>query len=366
MGAGPIFAVSPHGAPTAAVVGFAALLGLVAGFGSGLLTLLVYLFEDLFQKLPVHWMWWPALGALAVGIGGVIDPRVLGVGYETIHGLLRGDFAGMAIAGFMIVKAIIWAVALGSGTSGGVLAPLLLMGGALGALLSPWIPAGDAGLWALTGMTAMMGGTMRSPLTAMVFAVELTDDFRLFPALLAASGAALAVTVLVMRRSILTEKLARRGHHITREYSIDPFEFARVGDVMDHHPATIPHALKLTELADRIAAGDVLLTKRQATLIVDEAGALTGIITRGDIVNALRQPDAGTLTVAEAGTVSPLVTHTGETLHDALQRMLANDIGRLPVVDEKSPRRIVGYLGRASILSARLRWHDEENLRQKG
>ncbi|HWB01714.1 MAG TPA: chloride channel protein [Verrucomicrobiales bacterium] len=366
MGSGPIFPVAAHDMPGGSLVGFAAILGLLTGFGSGLLTLLVYAFEDLFQKLPCHWMWWPAIGALAVGIGGWFDPRVLGVGYETIHEMLRGNFAGTAIAGFMIVKALVWSVALGSGTSGGVLAPLLLMGGALGALVSPWIPGGDAGMWALTGMTAMMAGTMRAPLTSLVFAVELTHDFRLFPVLLAASVAALAVTVLVMRRSILTEKLARRGHHITREYSIDPFEFARVGDVMDRDAATVLSSMKVTELADSIAAGDPALTKRQATLIVDNAGELLGIITRGDIVEALRRPDVESLTVGDAGTSHPAVTYPGETLHDALQKMLALDVGRLPVVDEKSRSRIAGYLGRASILSARLRWHEEENIRQRG
>ena len=178
-------------------------------------------------------MWWPAIGAVFIGVGGVIEPRVLGVGYDTIHSLLRGELVGAVVIGLLVAKALVWSIALGSGTSGGVLAPLLIMGGALGALVGSWIPVGDAGLWALIGMAAMMGGTMRSPLTAMVFAVELTRDFNLFPALLVGSVAALGVTVLLMRRSILTEKLARRGHHITREYSIDPFEFARVRDVMD-------------------------------------------------------------------------------------------------------------------------------------
>ena len=197
---------------------------LLAGFGSGLLTMLVYACEDLFQKLPLHWMWWPAIGAVFIGVGGLIEPRVLGVGYDTIHSLLRGELVGAVVIGLLVAKALVWSIALGSGTSGGVLAPLLIMGGALGAFAGSWIPVGDPGLWALIGMAAMMGGTMRSPLTAMVFAVELTRDFNLFPALLIGSVAALGVTVLLMRRSILTEKLARRGHHITREYSIDPFE----------------------------------------------------------------------------------------------------------------------------------------------
>ena len=178
------------------------------------------------------------------------------------------------------------------------------MGGALGAFAGSWIPVGDPGLWAMVGMAAMMGGTMRSPLTAMVFAVELTRDFNVFPALLIGSVAALGVTVLLMRRSILTEKLARRGHHITREYSIDPFELARVRDVMDKDVPSVPATMKLSELSDRIALGDSDLSRRQGTLIVDDQDRLVGIITRGDIVRALRQKQNSEMTVAEAGSIN--------------------------------------------------------------
>ena len=183
LGAGPIFAVVAHAAPSGTELAIAAGIGIVAGFASGLLTLLVYACEDVFQKLPLHWMWWPAIGAVFIGVGGFLEPRVLGVGYDTIHSLLRGELVGAAVIGLLVAKALVWSIALGSGTSGGVLAPLLIMGGALGAFAGSWIPVGDPGLWALLGMAAMMGGTMRSPLTAMVFAVELTRDFNLFPAL---------------------------------------------------------------------------------------------------------------------------------------------------------------------------------------
>ena len=366
LGTGPIFPVVPHGPLSGTELACAAGVGLLAGFGSGLLTLLVYAFEDLFQKLPLHWMWWPAIGAVFIGIGGIIEPRVLGVGYGTIHGLLRGELFGAAVLGLMAAKALVWSIALGSGTSGGVLAPLLIMGGALGAAVSPWMPAGDAGLWATLGMAAMMGGTMRSPLTAMVFAVELTRDFNLFPGLLTASAAALLVTVLCMRRSILTEKLDRRGHHIVREYSIDPFDLARVGEVMDTTFAAIPASTTLGALSDLIASGEETISRRQGTLLVDEAGRLAGIITRGDIVRAMRRPGAETLPASEAGSTDLVVTYVDEPLHDALGKMLSRDIGRLPVVDRGAPGHIKGYLGRAAILSARMRLHHEENIRQKG
>ena len=240
LGVGPIFPVALHALLGPQELGVALLVGVCAGFGSGLLTALVYWWEDLFLKLPIHWMWWPALGGLAVGLGGLIDPRVLGVGYEIIHGLMRGEFLVGALVGLFFAKGIVWSVALGSGTSGGVLAPLLMLGGAIGAVVGTLSGAGDPGLWAMVGMAAMMGGTMRSPLTGLVFILELTHDFNALPALLVGSVAALCVTVLLLRRSILTEKLARRGQHIAREYSVDVFERLRVGDVMDPHPKAGP------------------------------------------------------------------------------------------------------------------------------
>ena len=311
-------------------------------------------------------MWWPAIGAIFIGVGGIIEPRVLGVGYDIIHSLLRGEIVGPVVIGLLVAKALVWSIALGSGTSGGVLAPLLIMGGALGAFAGSWIHFGDTGLWALIGMAAMMAGTMRSPLTAMVFAVELTRDFNLFPALLIGSATALAVTVLLMRRSILTEKLARRGHHITREYSIDPFELARVRDVMDRDVPSVPASMKLTELSDRISLGDPDLNRRQGTLIVDDQNLLVGIITRGDIVRALRRHRAEQMTVVEAGNTNLTVTFPDESLQAALKKMLDRDVGRLPVVDRNNPTRVVGYLGRAALLSAWAKVHEEENVLQRG
>jgi len=274
LGAGPIFPVTPHAALGTEGLILALVVGIVAGLGSGLLTTLVYACEDLFTKLPIHWMWWPAIGGLFVGIGGYLDPRVLGVGYETIHTLLRGELIGPLVAGLLIGKALVWAISLGSGTSGGVLAPLLIMGGALGAIEAHWMPMGDAGLWATLSMAAIMGGTMRSPLTAMIFTLELTHDLNLLPGLLVACIAAHAVTVLALRRSILTEKVARRGFHVNREYVVDPLMGLRVSEVMDQNPPTIAASMKVTDFSDRIANRDPRLSRRQGTIIVDDSGAL--------------------------------------------------------------------------------------------
>lgn len=364
LGLPPIFPVASHALLEPRALALALLVGICAGFVSGILTALVYACEDGFAKLPLHWMWWPALGGVVVGLGGLLDSRVLGVGYETIHGLLRGEILGAALVGLIFAKGIVWAVALGSGTSGGVLAPLLMIGGALGALLGTLTGADTPGLWAMVGMAAMMGGTMRAPLTGMVFLLELTQDLNALPALLVGSVAALCVTVLLLRRSILTEKLARRGQHLSREYAVDVFELIRVGEVMDPTPPVVVAETPAVDLAARIGEAGSAFARRQATLITDN-GELVGIVTRGDLLRAQRAVASGTLTVLQAGTADPVTAYTDETLNYALNKMLQRNIGRLPVVERGAPRRIVGYLGRAEILAARMRLRDEEQHREK-
>ncbi len=366
LGLGPIFPVAPHDVLTVRTLGVGVVLGLVVGLVSGALTSLVYGCEDLFAKLPIHWMWWPAIGGLVVGIGGVLDPRVLGVGYETIHGLMRGELVGMAVVTLLVAKAIVWAIALGSGTSGGVLAPLLMVGGAVGAVFGGATGLAEPGLCAMIGMAAMMGGTMRAPLTGTVFVLELTHDLNALPVLLVASVAGVCVTVLLLRRSILTEKLARRGQHIACEYSVDVFELVRVGDVMDRTPPIAPASIPVTELSDRIARGEGAVARRQATILVDDAGRLVGLLTRGDLMRALEEESAKRTTALAAGTGEVVVAYPDETLQDAIAKMLKGDVGRLPVVARDDGRKVVGYLGRADILAARLKWHDEEERREKG
>ena len=365
LGSGPIFPIHAHASLNGEGLVFALMVGLLAGLGSGLLTALVYGFEDLFGKLPIHWMWWPAIGGLCVGIGGIVEPRVLGVGYDTIHELLRGQIVGPVILGILIGKALVWSIALGSGTSGGVLAPLLMMGAALGTVAARFIPMGDSGLWALIGMAAMMGGTMRAPLTAMIFALEVTHDLNLLPGLLVGCIAAHGVTVMLLRRSILTEKVARRGYHINAEYSVDPLTRVRVGEVMDSIAPIISADMPLTELSARIARHDPQVTRHEGLLIVDKGQQLAGIITRGDILAALEQNGHNEATVLNAGSRDLIVTYPDDILYDAATKMLRNNIGRLPVVSRENPRRIVGYLGRRNLMAGRLRQLDEEHLRER-
>ena len=367
LGGGVLFPIIPHQALSLTGLACAAGVGLLVGLASGFFSSIIYTIEDAFERLPLHWMWWPALGAVAVGIAGVVDPRVLGAGYATLHGLLRGEVLGASLLLLLAAKSAAWSVALGSGTSGGVLAPLLTIGGALGALAGAWLPEGDPGLWALIGMAAMMGGTMRVPLTAVVFAVELTRDFQLCSGLLAGTVASYGVTVLLMKRSILTEKLARRGHHISCEYSVDTFDLARVKDVMDRNPPMVSMDTSLRDMVERISSGDPLLASHQATLLMDAQDRLSGIITRGDMLRALRGDDSAGLLVSHVGVTgtSVIVTHPEESLRSALTKMLSHDIGRLPVVEFHDPGRVVGYLGRAALLAARLKPHEEEHVLER-
>jgi len=294
---GPLFAVPPH----PSVFGVATLLAaVVCGLGAGLLsaamTSSVYLFEDLFKRLPIHWMWWPALGGLVIGLGGLVDPHALGVGYDSIGDLLNGRLALPAILTLVAVKWAIWAFSLGSGTSGGVLAPLLMIGGALGALEGHLLPFAGTGFWALISMGAILGGTMRSPLTGILFAAEVTHDFGVLMPLTIAAVTAHGFTVLTLKRSILTEKVARRGYHIAREYEVDPLEILFVRDVAPPAIEPVPpppHSRPLAQdfrvhlddtlrtVAYRMATGSVTMLP-----ILDDRGFFIGELTLADVLKA--------------------------------------------------------------------------------
>src|SRR5436309_10412087 len=282
LGFGPMFPVPRHPLHIGplSLLG-CALAGLLAGCLSALLTLSIYKVEDRFQKLPIHWMWWPLVGGLAVGLGGMIFPQALGVGYDTIATLLQGAVTTKVILGVLLVKWFIWAVSLGSGTSGGVLAPLLMMGGALGGLGAMFLPYEGAGFWPLIAMGAILGGTMRSPFTSVVFAFELTHDANVFLPLLVASVIAHAFTVLTLKRSILTEKVARRGYHLSREYAVDPLEILFVREVMRTKVAVLPASAKLGEIWQSLRADD--RQEQRLLPVVGTEGELVGVVTRLDI-----------------------------------------------------------------------------------
>jgi CIC family chloride channel protein len=277
IGAGPLFPVRAH----PAFVGVGSIVcclfaGLCAGALSALLTSMVYASEDAFGHLPIHWMWWPPIGAVSIGIGGLFFPRALGVGYDTIGALLQGNLAVKTIIGVLIVKSLIWSISLGSGTSGGVLAPLLMMGGALGGLLALFLPDNGAGFWELVCMAAVLGGAMRSPFTSVIFALELTHDMNMLVPLLAGVIVAHAFTVLTLKRSILTEKVSRRGFHLSREYSVDPLELHFAREVM--RPVL---TLQLPAAPGDIEA--ILAARQEIVPVVDQSGALVAVASGADI-----------------------------------------------------------------------------------
>jgi H+/Cl- antiporter ClcA len=371
LGAGPMFPVVPHEIlPTASLLG-SVLVGLLAGVLALLLTAAVYAAEDAFHRLPIHWMWWPALGGLVVGIGGLIQPRALGVGYDIIGDLLSGRYDSRSLLALIVVKAIIWAVALGSGTSGGVLAPLLIMGGALGALESTILPGGDRTLWPLVSVAAALGGTMRSPLTSVVFALELTHDINVLPALLIASTVAHGFTVLVMKRSILTEKVARRGYHISREYSVDPLERLSVGEVMTSEVVTIPASMPLRELMTGyfFSGGG---RRHPGYPVVGQDGKLLGVITRSNFLDQWIDALSTGTTIGQGPIIAydlidgPVVTACpGESCRAAAERMAQANVKRLPVVGPDDPDCLLGIVSLGDLLRARQHLLDEESRRER-
>jgi len=360
MDGAPLFPFHGAMALSAAAAVSWALIGLACGLASGVLTAMVYGSEDAFQKLPLHWMWWPAIGGLVVGIGGLIDPAALGVGYDNIRHMLAADLAPAATLRLLVVKAAIWAVALGSGTSGGVLAPLLIFGGALGSLAGLVLPHADPGFWALLGMAAMMGGTMRSPLTATLFAVELTGDFSALLPLLTASGIAYATTVLLLRRSILTEKIARRGHHVTREYHVDPFELVPVVEIMIRDVDTLPASQPIDQAIAFFSAPD---HRHKSYPVLDDRGKLAGMLSRADILAWMMTRPENAATIGEAVGGDPLIVgYPDEFVGELADRMASAEVGRIPIVDRRT-RALVGLVARKDLLKVRVRQQQAEQER---
>lgn len=372
IGRGPMLEVGsldfgiPGGLP------FYVILGLFCGVFATVFSNALYQIEDLFERLPLDPIWWPALGGLALGIIGFFVPRVLGVGYSNITSILNNEFSVTVLLSIIIFKSLALFLTLGSGTSGGLLAPTFMVGAAFGALFALAVNAVvpgvnlSPGACALVAMAAVFGAASRATFTFIIFAFELTRDYNAILPLMLVCVIADLIALRFMRNSIMTEKLARRGLRIQQEYEADIMQQVTVAEVMDPNPARLPATMLLAELADRIARGDPLLTHRHGSPVVDEEGRLAGIITQGDIIRALEREDSAGLTVLEAGTSDPLVTYPDELMHDAIGKMLRNDIGRLPVVRRDRPRELVGYLGRAGILEARLKRLKEENERESG
>jgi CIC family chloride channel protein len=370
---GPMFKVAamdfgiPHALP------FYLVLGLVCGLAAVGFSKLLYWTEDQFEKLPIDEVWWPAIGALGLGLIGYFVPRVLGVGYDTIGDILNANLAWKLLLVVMLAKAVALVVSLGSGTSGGLLAPMFMSSAALGGVFAMGIDhiypgAGlSPGAFALVAMGAVFGAASRATFSFIIFAFEITRDYNSVLPLMLVSVIADGIAMLLMpRASIMTEKLARRGLHIHHEYEADVLQQIKVAETMDQDAAQIPATMVLSELSDRIARRDPDVSRHQGILLVDSSGKLAGIVTRGDVLRALDQDPSGSMPVLDAGSRNLIVTYPDELLHEASAKMLRNNLGRLPVVDRNDPRRVVGYLSRKGILAARLRRLEEEHVREPG
>lgn len=354
LGMGPLFPVVPH----PAAIGFEGLAacllaGLLAGGLAALLTGAVYASEDAFARLPIHWMWWPAIGGVVVGLGGLLVPDALGVGYDTIGALLQGQMSGSSVIPLLVVKGLIWAVALGSGTSGGVLAPLLMTGGALGALEAGFLPDFGAGFWPLVSMSAILAGTMGAPFTGVLFAIELTHDVNMLLPLLIAVAASHAFTALTLKRSILTEKIARRGYHLTREYAIDPLEILFTREVMRTNIAALPAGAPLDRLVQTLHR-DPENGPQRLYPVVGPDGRLDGVVTRSDLRRLAGSVGQGApLDLAAVVHASPAVAYPDEPLRVIVHRMAESGLTRFPVVARGPERTLMGMISLEDLLKAR-------------
>ena len=366
LGPGPLFPSVAHPfvyQPKVLLCCLAA--GLLAGLLATLVTNSLYRVEDTFQRLPIHWMWWPAIGAAVVGMGGFIFPEALGVGYDHIAALIQGHASLRLILGILIVKWLIWAASLGSGTSGGVLAPILMIGGALGGAEALLFPDAGLGFWPLVSMGAMLGATLRAPLASIVFTFEVTRDGGALLPLLIAVGVAYAVTVLTLPRSILTEKISRRGYHLSCEYAIDPLEILFVREVMRSGVSAVPADMTLESLARTL---DTEHGQSQRLLpVVDSSGHLVGVLTRSDLRRALQQhtTDRAGITASQIARTNPVEAHPNEPLRIVVNRMADTGITRFPVVENGASRKYLGLVALSDLLKARAHQLDEEYHRER-
>jgi H+/Cl- antiporter ClcA len=356
---GPLFALqtSPPALP-------ALLSCIVAGLLCGVLSIglsaALYRVEDLFGETRIHWMWWPAIGGLVVGIGGYIEPRALGVGYDVIGDLLHNHLAiGVALS-LLFVKAIIWVIALGSGTSGGVLAPLLMIGAGLGVLLGPLLPGAHPGLWPLVCMAATLAGVLGAPLTAIVFAFGLTHDMNALLPLLLATSVSYGFTIMTMPRSIMTEKIARRGFHIYREYGVDPLERHHVDEVMTRDVQTIDAALAIDK-AFEVYFGT---SQSHRAYPVVRDGALVGVLDRAMLTNGRQGTTLNTVSDL-FGVNAPVMALPGETCRIVATRLAVHGLERLPVVKDAQSRLLVGIVSRSDLVKPSLAFFDEEQRRER-
>ncbi|MGN6328436.1 MAG: chloride channel protein [Rhodanobacter sp.] len=366
-GAAPVFPMPNVAEPGGMALISFVLIGAVVGFASVWVTKAVYGVEDLFAKLPIHWMWWPAIGALIAGFIGWIEPRTLGVGYDNIDALVQGHFGLTVLLSFGALKFISWVIALGSGTSGGTLAPLFMIGGSLGAVvgigINHWVPGAhlDMGIAALVGMAAIFAGSSRALLTAVVFAFETTRQPAALLPLLGGCTAAYLISAVMMRNTIMTEKIARRGVRVPSEYAADYLDQVTVGAACARDVFSLRADQTLAEVRRWLGEG-APEAQHQGFPVVDANGKVCGVLTRRSLLDPQWHY---TLTVGELVTRPPVMVKESHSLREAADHMVAEQVGRLIVVSQSAPHRLVGILTRGDILSAHARRLREARLKDR-
>src|SRR5579859_6238925 len=371
FGPGPVFTVGVTNFGSPLILVFFLILGVMCGLGAMLLTRGLYVIEDLFDHSRINTYLWPALGGLFVGVVGYFVPRltypgvdVFGPGYSVIGSILAGQYALGFLVVLLLTKTAVWLVSLGSGTSGGVLAPVFMIGAAIGGIFGLMLKAAfpelgfDPTAFAIAGMAAVFGSATRATFASIVFAFEMTQSYQsILPVMFACVIADVLVSHLT-QTSILTEQLRRSGVLVKHEYEADILDMVPVSSVM-LPPLTIPHTMTVADLIERINQHDPHYTAHQALLLTDEQEHLCGIVTRGDLIKAMNagHPE---WTALQAGTATLVVAYPGESVRDALARMAQADVGRLPIISQDDPAHVLGYLGRAQVFEGYKRRLQEE------
>ncbi len=356
-GAGPVFPMPPVTHTTGRALATYAVMGSALGLLAAWFTRILYAMEDLFARSRIHWMWWPAIGAVAVGLIGWLVPETLGVGYENIEGIIGGTLVGQGLLLLVIFKSISWVVALGSGTSGGTMAPLFTIGGAFGALMGElatrFAPAlqVDAHVAGLVGMAAMFAGASHAVLASVVMAFETTRQAMGLLPILTGCSAAYFVSLAVGRHSLMTERLARRGRPVQTEYGADHLSLVTVRELMAKDPITLLVDDAVEEVRDRIASGEAPW-QHQGFPVVNNRGELMGVVTRRDL---LRLDLSMTALVKDLITRDPIVVYDDNTGREAADHMVRSGVGRLPVVRRSARRKVIGLVTRSDLLGARQR-----------
>ncbi|MFN2546958.1 MAG: chloride channel protein, partial [Myxococcales bacterium] len=365
VGIAPAFAMPNLAQPTEAALATYALLGALVGIVAVGVTKIVYAIEDAFEHLPVHWMWWPAIGAVAVGVCGYFVPHTLGVGYDNIDRILSGNVLGWGLLILAGVKFISWSISLGSGTSGGTLAPLFTIGGGLGGLLGEITARAfphlgiDVRIAALVGMAAMFAGASRALLASVVFAFETTrQPIGLLP-LLSGCTASFLLSCLLMRNTIMTEKIARRGVRVPGEYAADFLDQVTAGVCASKPVVTLNADDALSAVRDWLTSRGPEST-HQGFPVVDSRGDLVGVLTRRD----LREAKDG-VRVRDLIKRPVAVVYEDTSLREAADHMIAEGVGRLPVVARADPRKPVGILTRSDLLAAHRRRLEETHVAEQ-